>query len=177
MATMIEKLKESRGAAFGFKVVGRISGDEVKAFEPQIEFLIKERKERPIGILADLSQMEGADWKARWNEMRFLQKYTDHIARMAVRICASEPPRSAYVGGAREVSHPAAQENQRGGRISPKRSGTRENARWPASAVADGSRANLKLWPGTDCRRGGPEVGFGEIAVDLLEARFRSADN
>ena len=28
--------------------------------------------------------MEGADWKARWNEMRFLQKYTDPIARMAV---------------------------------------------------------------------------------------------
>jgi len=73
---MIERLKDSRGAAFGFKVVGRTSGDEVKAFEPQIESLIKERKERPIGILADLSQMEGADWKARWNEMRFLQKYT-----------------------------------------------------------------------------------------------------
>ena len=60
---MIERLKESRGAAFGFKVVGRISGDEVTAFEPQIAFLIKERKERPIGILADLSQMEGADWE------------------------------------------------------------------------------------------------------------------
>jgi hypothetical protein len=70
---MIERLRESRGAAFGFKVTGRISGDEVKAFEPQIEFLIRERKARPIGILADL-----------WNEMRFLQKYTDHIARMAV---------------------------------------------------------------------------------------------
>lgn len=81
---MIERLAESRGAAFGFKVVGRISADEVKAFEPQIEFVIKERKGRPIGILADLSQMEGADWKARWNEMRFLQRYTDHIARMAV---------------------------------------------------------------------------------------------
>src|SRR6202161_4995048 len=81
---MIERLKESRGAAFGFKVVGRISGDEVTALEPQIAFLIKERKERPIGILADLSQMEGADWRARWDEMRFLQKYTDHIARMAV---------------------------------------------------------------------------------------------
>ena len=81
---MIERLKESRGSALGFKVVGRISGDEVKTFVPQIEFLIKERKERPIGILADLSQMEGADWRARWNEMRFLQKYTDHIARMAV---------------------------------------------------------------------------------------------
>ena len=81
---MIERLKESRRAAFGFMVVGRITGDEVTAFEPQIAFLIKERKERPIGILADLSQMEGADWRARWNEMRFLQKYTDHIARMAV---------------------------------------------------------------------------------------------
>ena len=81
---MIERLKESWGAAIGFKVVGRITAEEAKAFEPQIEFLIRERKERPIGILADVSQMEGADWKARWNEMRFLQKYTDHIARMAV---------------------------------------------------------------------------------------------
>jgi hypothetical protein len=81
---MIERLKESSGAAFGFEVVGNITGDEVKAFEPQIEFLIRARKARPIGLLADVSQMEGADWKARWNEMRFLQKYTDHIARMAV---------------------------------------------------------------------------------------------
>jgi hypothetical protein len=81
---MIEKLKESSGAAIGFKVVGRITGDEVKAFEPQIEFVIAQRKERPIGILADLSRMDGADWKARWDEMRFLKKYTEHIARMAV---------------------------------------------------------------------------------------------
>jgi SpoIIAA-like len=81
---MIERLKESGGAVIGFKVVGRISGEEVKAFEPQIEFVIAQRKKRPIGILADLSQMEGADWKARWAEMRFLQKYTEHIARMAV---------------------------------------------------------------------------------------------
>jgi hypothetical protein len=81
---MIEKLKESWGAAFGFRVVGQVSGEEFEAFEPQIEFLINERKSRPIGILADLSQMDGADWSARWAEMRFLQKHTDHIARMAV---------------------------------------------------------------------------------------------
>lgn len=81
---MIERLKSSQGAAIGFKVVGRVTAEEVKAFEPQIGFLLAERKQRPIGILADLSEMEGADWKARWEEMRFLQKHTDHIARMAV---------------------------------------------------------------------------------------------
>ncbi len=81
---MIERIKESGGAAFGFKVVGKLTAEEVKAFEPQIEFFIVERKKHPIGILADLTEMQGADWKAHWNEMRFLQKFSDHIARMSV---------------------------------------------------------------------------------------------
>jgi hypothetical protein len=65
---MIERLKESHGAAIGFKVAGRVTADEVKAFEPQIEFVIAQRKERPIGILADLSRMAvvGAD---KWEEV------------------------------------------------------------------------------------------------------------
>lgn len=81
---MIERLRESSGGVLGFKVVGKLTAEDLKAFEPQMEFLIAERKHKPIGILADLSQMEGADFAARWNEMRFLQKHTDHIARMAV---------------------------------------------------------------------------------------------
>jgi hypothetical protein len=81
---MMERLKESGGAAFGFKVVGKLTAEELKAFEPQLEFFIAERKKKPIGLLADLSEMEGADWKAHWNEMRFLQKHTDHVARFAV---------------------------------------------------------------------------------------------
>ncbi len=81
---MIERLKESFGGVLGFKVTGKMTGEDIKSFEPQIEFLLRERKHKPIGILADLSQMHGADWKARWDEMRFLQKHTDHIARMAV---------------------------------------------------------------------------------------------
>jgi hypothetical protein len=83
-ALMIERLKESGGTAFGFKIVGKVLAEEVNAFEPQIEFFIAERKKRPIGILADLTEMHGAEWKATWNEMRFLQKFSDHIARMAV---------------------------------------------------------------------------------------------
>ena len=81
---MIERLKDSMGAAFGFKVEGRLSAEDLKAFEPQLDFFIRERKKRPIGILADLTEMKGADWKARWEDLRFLQKHTDQIARMAV---------------------------------------------------------------------------------------------
>jgi hypothetical protein len=81
---MIERLKESSGGVLGFKVTGKMTDEDIKGFEPQIEFLLRERKHKPIGILADLSQMRGAELKARWDEMRFLQKHTDHIARMAV---------------------------------------------------------------------------------------------
>jgi hypothetical protein len=81
---MIERLRESGGSAFGFKVSGHIGAADVKGFEPQIEHAIAERKHKPIGLLADVSEMEGADWGARWDEMRFLQKYTNHIARLSV---------------------------------------------------------------------------------------------
>jgi hypothetical protein len=81
---MIERLRESSGGVLGFKVVGKMTDEDIKSYEPQIEFLLRERKHKPIGILADLSEMTGADWKAHWDEMRFLQKHTTHIARMAV---------------------------------------------------------------------------------------------
>ncbi len=81
---MIERLRESSGGVLGFKVVGKMTDEDIKGFDREIEFLIGERKHKPIGILADLSEMHGAELSARWDEMRFLQKHTDHIARMAV---------------------------------------------------------------------------------------------
>jgi hypothetical protein len=81
---MIERLKESFGGVIGFKVTGKMTDEDLKHFEPQIEILIAQRKHKPIGIVADLSAMHGAEFAARWDEMRFLQKHTDHIARMAV---------------------------------------------------------------------------------------------
>jgi len=81
---MIERLRESSGGVIGFKVVGKMTAEDIKSFEPQLEVVVRERKHKPIGILADLSEMQGADWKARWEELRFLQKHTDHIARMAI---------------------------------------------------------------------------------------------
>jgi hypothetical protein len=81
---MIERLKESHAGVIGFKVSGKVTGEEVEAVEEQIKFLIAERGNRPIGIVTDVSGMDSVDWKARWEELRFLQKYTNHIARIAV---------------------------------------------------------------------------------------------
>jgi hypothetical protein len=81
---MIERLKESGEKGIGFKVTGRVTAEEVEAFLPQIEYAIKDRGKRTIGILADLSAMTGAEWQARWDEIKFLSKYAEHIERVAV---------------------------------------------------------------------------------------------
>jgi len=80
---MIQRLEENHKAAFGFKVMGKLTADDVANISGQIEHFITQHK-KPIGLLADLSEMEGASWAARWEEMRFLQRHSDHIARMAV---------------------------------------------------------------------------------------------
>jgi len=80
---MIERIEENHKAAFGFKVTGKLTADDVASISGQIEHFIAQHK-KPIGLLADLCEMQGASWAARWEEMRFLQRHTDHIARLAV---------------------------------------------------------------------------------------------
>jgi hypothetical protein len=81
---MIERLKESGEKGIGFKVTGKLTAEEVEGFLPQMEFAIKDRGKKTIGILADLSAMKGAEWAARWDEIKFLSKYAEHIERVAV---------------------------------------------------------------------------------------------
>src|SRR6516165_10056877 len=81
---MIERLKEYSDWVFGLKVTGRVTEADVKAFEPQLKFSIDERKKRPLGILADVTEMDSVDLAARWEELCFLHKYSDHIARVAL---------------------------------------------------------------------------------------------
>src|SRR5262249_44213288 len=81
---MIERLAESGEKAFGFKVTGRVTAEDVDAFLPQLERAIADRGKRTIGILADLTAMTGAEWAARWKEIEFLSQYADHIERVAV---------------------------------------------------------------------------------------------
>jgi len=81
---MIERIKGSDERAIGFKITGRVTLEDVKAFEPQIEFVIAQRKKRPIGLLADISEMGNVDLSARWEDLRFLSKYSENIARVAL---------------------------------------------------------------------------------------------
>ncbi len=80
---MIERRMDSSGRAFGFRVTGQLSAEDIADISQQIDVAIAARKE-PIGLLADLSGMHGATWAARWKEMRFLKRHTDVIARLAV---------------------------------------------------------------------------------------------
>lgn len=80
---MIERLKESDGRAFGFKVTGKLTADDVVGVSEQIDRAIAAQK-KPIGILIDLSGMHGATWAARWEETHFLRHHTDSIARLAI---------------------------------------------------------------------------------------------
>jgi hypothetical protein len=80
---MIERLEQSHKAVFGFKVTGELTADDVTNISEQLENCTAQHK-KPIGLVADLSDMHGATWAARWEEMRFLSRHTDHVARLAV---------------------------------------------------------------------------------------------
>jgi len=81
---MIERLKEAGGSGFGFKAIGDITPEDVKSIEPQIQMEIKNSRKHPIGILIDLTALKDVEWKARWEELRFLHKYGGPIARVGV---------------------------------------------------------------------------------------------
>ena len=49
-----------------------------------MERQIAENRKHPIGILIDLTELKDIEWKARWEELRFLSKYGGPISRVAV---------------------------------------------------------------------------------------------
>jgi len=81
---MIERLRESDDKAFGFRVSGTLTAEDLEAFEPQLEQAIARRGKKTIGILADLSALQSVEWGARWEEIRFIGRWAEHIERVAV---------------------------------------------------------------------------------------------
>jgi hypothetical protein len=81
---MIKRIADPGGSGFGFKATGEITADDIKAIEPQIQHEIAVSHKHPIGILVDFTELKDVEWKARWEELRFLHKYGGPIARVAV---------------------------------------------------------------------------------------------
>jgi len=81
---MIKRLRESDDKAFGFRVSGTLTAEDLEAFEPQLEQAIARRGKKTIGILADLSALQSVEWGARWEEIRFISRWAEHIERVAV---------------------------------------------------------------------------------------------
>jgi hypothetical protein len=82
-AFMVSKLGESNNRAFGFKVIGTLTAEDMAAVSQEVEQALAGHGD-PIGLLVDLSEMHGATWGARWEEMRFLQHHTARISHIAV---------------------------------------------------------------------------------------------
>jgi hypothetical protein len=81
---MISTLPQSRRPAYGFKIEGNLTTEDIAELAINIDTAIAANGNLPIGVLADLTHMAGATWAARWDEMKFLHHHTDSIARMAV---------------------------------------------------------------------------------------------
>lgn len=81
---MIERLWESDEKAFGFRVVGTLTAEEVEQFTPQVEAALSRRGKKTIGIVADLSALQSVEWAARWKEIQFLSRWAEHIERVAI---------------------------------------------------------------------------------------------
>ncbi len=93
---MIELLKESTIQAFGFKVVGKLTAADMDTLTTLFAKALQQNGEA-LGVLADLSEMRGATWNARWRELRFLQTHSDDINRIAI-VCRDKWHELAEMG-------------------------------------------------------------------------------
>ena len=87
---MIRKLHESNAAAFGFEVVGKLTSEDVLALSGELDSAIAVHK-KPIGLLADLTRMDGAAIGAIDSSIA--------KARTAVHFAASTSDLSAAAAG------------------------------------------------------------------------------
>lgn len=86
---MIATLAESHGAAYGFNVVDHLTAADIAELATAIEAVIAANGNKPIGLLSDITAMAGATWSARWQEMNFLHRHSDFIARIAI-VCDND---------------------------------------------------------------------------------------
>jgi hypothetical protein len=79
---MIQKLKESSGKAIGFKLSGKLTDSEYKAFVAGVETIIADQGKIRLLMIVDYPQ--DFDLKAAWDNLVFWIKHIRDIERLAI---------------------------------------------------------------------------------------------
>ena len=79
---MIVVLSETSGDVVGLKAVGKLSDADYENLIPRIESILAE--EGKIKLLVDLTEFEGWEWQAAWDDVAFGIKHWNDITKMAV---------------------------------------------------------------------------------------------
>jgi hypothetical protein len=79
---MFQKLSESSEKVLGFKVRGKLTDEDYKAFVPQIEKIIQDLGR--ISLLLELDDFHGWDLGAAWDDFKFGMKHLKDFKRVAI---------------------------------------------------------------------------------------------
>ena len=79
---MITILPESEGDLVCLKVSGKLTDADYKDMIPKLEAVIDAHGS--IRLFADLSEFDGWEWIAAWDDFAFGIKHWNHITRMAL---------------------------------------------------------------------------------------------
>jgi hypothetical protein len=79
---MLEKLSESSGSVVGYKVVGKVTVEDYKQLNPEIQALVDEYD--AVCVLLDMQEFAGEEVKAWLPDLRFGHRFHDKIDKMAI---------------------------------------------------------------------------------------------
>lgn len=79
---MIEKLGESSGLVVGYRVVGKVTVEDYRQLEPEVQALVD--KYNSVCLLLDLQEFAGEEVKAWLPDLQFGHRFHDKTVKMAI---------------------------------------------------------------------------------------------
>ena len=79
---MLDYLDQSTDNIIGFKVTGKFTGDDMKAFAERIDAVVAEAG--PVHLLVELEDFGGFEIEVLWEKTKFAFAHLRDIERMAV---------------------------------------------------------------------------------------------
>jgi len=80
---MLEKIERSSGPVVGYKAVGKITADDYKQLESEVQALLDQNDDK-ICLLIDLGEFSGEEISAWLPDLRFGRHFHEKIAKMAI---------------------------------------------------------------------------------------------